>query len=117
MSETPPVVEVNTEETAQQAYVKLGIARLSFTASKSPIKAVYPLKHNRVMVLCEDGNRIWFTPGVDEGNAELQVDYQKFMKTSEPALVPPTSAVGAGRDYDSPGSSKSSTGPADLKED
>jgi hypothetical protein len=48
---------------------------------KSPIARAFQLKNDRVMLLCEDGNRIWFTPGRDDGNPELQADYQEFLKT------------------------------------
>lgn len=75
-----PPVEVNTKETAQEAYAKLGIPRMAPLGKKSPIKAAYDLENHRVMVLTEDGNRIWFTPGVIEGNEELQTDYEEFMK-------------------------------------
>ena len=78
--EVPPVVEVVVNETAQQAYAKLGLPRMPPVAPQSPIKAAYQLKNNRVEVICEDGNRIWFTPGVPQGDEELQADYLDFLE-------------------------------------
>jgi len=46
----------------------------------SRIAKAYSWKRNRVMVVMENGNRIWFTPGEPHGDEELQEDYQEFLK-------------------------------------
>ena len=45
----------------------------------SQIAKAYRWKGNRVMVVMENGNRIWFTPGEPHGDEELQAAYLKFL--------------------------------------
>ena len=65
--------------TPTETFEALGKQRIPPMAAKSPIKRAFSLPNNQVMILTEDGNRIWFTPGEEHGDAELQADYRAFL--------------------------------------
>jgi hypothetical protein len=74
-----PPPEAFKRNTPAETFEAVGMPRVPPMAAKSPIKRAFSLKNNQVMVLTEDGNRIWLTPGEAHGDEELQAEYQAFL--------------------------------------
>ena len=77
----PPNLDPNPPKTPQEVAAKGDRWKLLPPMSlPSRIAKAYAWRGDRVMVVMENGNRIWFTPGELHGDEELQVDYQEFLK-------------------------------------